>query len=301
MDIFKLYRNFWDFAFANPEKVKPNHIAIYSFAIEHCNRLGWKEKFGLPASMVLEATGIKSYGTYKKSFDELVEFGFIKVVQYSKNQYSSNIVALSYFDKANAKALDKALSKHMRKHFQSTCESNDSIDIQLYNNTIIPINNILLEKESKENLVDINKNILEQNLTAEKIDSNPPTPFTSKGQKKEKMKFEPNFDFCENSPLKEVLKRWLKYKEWKGQRYKGQDSIETMFKKLNEYSRGDPGVALEIIENAIARNYSGFFKPNEQTQKTTKKNGINEKSTGDKERTFGGFSEPAIKKFFRGE
>jgi hypothetical protein len=133
MDIFKLYRNFWDYAFANPEKIKPNHIAIYSFAIEHCNRLGWKEKFGLPASMVLEATGIKSYGTYKKTFDELVEFGFIKVVQYSKNQYSSNIVALSYFDKANAKALDKALSKHMRKHFQSTCESNDSIDIQSTN------------------------------------------------------------------------------------------------------------------------------------------------------------------------
>jgi hypothetical protein len=135
MDIFKLYRNFWDFAFANPEKVKPNHIAIYSFAIEHCNRLGWKEKFGLPASMVLEATGIKSYATYKKAFDDLVEFGFLKVVEYSKNQYSSNIIALSNFDKANAKALDKALSKHMRKHFQSTCESNDSIDIQetIYN------------------------------------------------------------------------------------------------------------------------------------------------------------------------
>jgi hypothetical protein len=133
--------------------------------------------------------------------------------------------------------------------------------------------NILLEKESKENLVDIDKNILEQNLTAEKIDSNPPAPFTTKGQKKEKMKFEPNFDFCENSPLKEVLKRWLKYKEWKGQRYKGQDSIETMFKKLNEYSRGDPGVALEIIEDAIAKNYSGFFKPtNKFTNDTNTKN-----------------------------
>ena len=116
MDIFKLYRNFWDYAFANPEKIKPNHIAIYSFAIEHCNRLGWKEKFGLPASMVLEATGIKSYSVYKKTFDDLVEFGFIEVVQYSKNQYSSNIIALKENHKALDKALDKALTKHMRKH-----------------------------------------------------------------------------------------------------------------------------------------------------------------------------------------
>jgi len=93
------------------------------------------------------------------------------------------------------------------------------------------------------------------------------------------MKFEPNFDFCENSPLKEVLKRWLKYKEWKGQRYKGQDSIETMFKKLNEYSRGDPGVALEIIEDAIARNYSGFFKPTNKFTNDTNSN--NQTGTND--------------------
>ena len=45
---------------------------------------------------------------------------------------------------------------------------------------------ILLEKESKENLVDIDKNILEQNLTAEKIDSDPPTPFYFKRAKKRK-------------------------------------------------------------------------------------------------------------------
>lgn len=136
MDIYKLYRNMWDFAFANPEKLKPNDIAIYSFAIEHCNRLGWKQKFGFPTSMVMEATGIKSYSVFKKHFDNLVENNFFEVIEYSKNQYSSNIIALKENYKAHDKALDKAMIKHMTKRCESTGESNDSIDKQ-YNNITI--------------------------------------------------------------------------------------------------------------------------------------------------------------------
>jgi hypothetical protein len=126
MDIFKLYRYFWDFAFSNPELIKPNHCAVYSFAIEHCNRLGWKEKFGFPSSMAMEATGIKSYSVYKKTFDDLVEYDFFTVIQYSKNQYSSNIIALKENNKAHSKALDKAMIKHVTKQDESIC----SIDKQ---------------------------------------------------------------------------------------------------------------------------------------------------------------------------
>jgi hypothetical protein len=45
MDIYSLSRNFWDYAYENPEIIKPNHCALYFFVIEHCNRLGWKQKF----------------------------------------------------------------------------------------------------------------------------------------------------------------------------------------------------------------------------------------------------------------
>jgi len=137
MDIYSLSRTFWDFSFNNPDKVRPNHAALYFFAIEHSNRLGWKEKFGLPSMMVMEAIGIKSMNTYIKTFNDLVEFGFIIVHQKSKNQYSSNVIALSKNENAlskNEKALDKALIKHERKQIQSI----DSIDIQY---TSIPINN----------------------------------------------------------------------------------------------------------------------------------------------------------------
>lgn len=126
MNGYELSRNWFDWCFENPEKISPNHSALYFFCIEHCNRLGWKEKFGLPTTMAKEAIGIRSYNTYIKTLNELVEFGFIKMIEKSKNQFSSNIIALSNFDKAVNKALDKALIKHKTKQRESI----DSIDKQ---------------------------------------------------------------------------------------------------------------------------------------------------------------------------
>jgi len=139
LDIYTLSRNWFNWCFENPEKINPNHSALYFFCIEHCNRLGWKEKFGLPTSMAKEAIGIKSYNTYKKTLDDLVKFGFIEMIEISKNQYSSNIIALSKKTKALDKALDKALIKHTSKQSESTHQSTSSIDIQLYNNTNIQV------------------------------------------------------------------------------------------------------------------------------------------------------------------
>jgi hypothetical protein len=126
MDVFKLSRNWFEFCFNNPDKIKPSHSAIYFFAIEHCNRLGWKDKFGFPSQMVMEAVGIKNWRTYSKALNELVEFGFVEMVEISKNQYSSNIIAIVKNTEAPTKALDKALQKHSTKH----CNSTVSIDIQ---------------------------------------------------------------------------------------------------------------------------------------------------------------------------
>ena len=123
---YELSRQWFDFAFENPEKINPNHTAMYFFAIEHCNRLGWKKKFGFPSTMVMEAMGVKSYNTYKKTLDDLVDWGFFIMVEKSKNQYSSNIIALSKNNKALDKALDKALSKHDAKQ----SESKESINKQ---------------------------------------------------------------------------------------------------------------------------------------------------------------------------
>ncbi len=133
---YELSRSWFNFCFEHPEKINPNHTALFFFCIEHCNRLGWKKKFGLPTTMAKEAIGIKSYNTYIKSLNDLVEFGFIIMVERSKNQYSSNIIALSKNDKAHTKALDKAFIKHGTKQSESTEQSISSVDKPL---TIEPL------------------------------------------------------------------------------------------------------------------------------------------------------------------
>lgn len=150
---FEFMRHFWDFAFENPEKIKPAHCALYAYCIEHCNRLGWKEKFGLPSQMAKEAIGIRSYKTYINALRDLRDFGFIVILENSHNQYSSNIIALVNFTEAHTKALDKAITKaspnHTPKQVQTTSESKYTIDRP---NTLLPITNIpiTLDKENSE-------------------------------------------------------------------------------------------------------------------------------------------------------
>lgn len=130
---YELSRDWFDFCFENPEQINPKHAAIYFFAIEHCNRLGWKYKFGFPSQMVMEAIGIKNWRTYSKSLQDLVDFGFIEMIEFSKNQYSSNIIALVKNTKASTKALDKALQKHSTKQGQSTVSIDKQLTIKQFN------------------------------------------------------------------------------------------------------------------------------------------------------------------------
>lgn len=127
---YQLSRNWFNFCFDNPDIIRPIHTAIYFFAIEHCNRLGWKEKFGFPSQMVMEAIGVKNWKTYSVALNEIVDFGFIKMIEISKNQYSSNIIAIVKNTKAPTKALDKALSRHLLKHSTKHSQSTVSIDKQ---------------------------------------------------------------------------------------------------------------------------------------------------------------------------
>lgn len=119
---YELSRDFWDWAFVNPEKIKPVHSAIYFFAIEHNNRLGWREMFGFPSQMAMDAVGIKNGRTYRKALDDLEEFGFITFIERSKNQYSANIIALSKNTLALDNALDNAMIKHYTKQVPSTIQ-----------------------------------------------------------------------------------------------------------------------------------------------------------------------------------
>lgn len=136
MNSYELSRNWFDYAFENPEMINPNHAAIYFFAIEHCNRLGWRDKFGFPTQMAMEAVGIKKHQTFIRYFNDLVSWGFFKLVQKSKNQYSSNIISLQNALPKNGKALGKAIINHAAKQSASTGQSNSPIVKPITNNQI---------------------------------------------------------------------------------------------------------------------------------------------------------------------
>lgn len=104
-------RQWFSFAFENPDVVSGNHGIVYLWAVELNNRLGWVKKFGIPSEMAMSAAGIKSYKTYSKIFEDLVRWGFFEVHQRSSNQYTADIIALVNFTEAHTEASAEANTK----------------------------------------------------------------------------------------------------------------------------------------------------------------------------------------------
>ena len=125
---YELSRSWFDWCFENPDFVKPIHTAIFFFAIEHRNRLGWKQKFGLPTQMTMDAIGVKNWRTYSSAFEDIVNWGFFQVHQRSKNQYSATVIAIVKNTKAHTKALSKATQKHSQKQSSSTVVIDNTIN-----------------------------------------------------------------------------------------------------------------------------------------------------------------------------
>jgi hypothetical protein len=102
----------------------------------------------------MQAICCKSYNTYKKCFDDLIEWGFVQLIKQSKNQYQCNVIALSNFDKAHdkapPKAIDKAVMNHLMNHNESIEQSIDDIHKTINNKTIKSKNN----KERNLKIVD---------------------------------------------------------------------------------------------------------------------------------------------------
>ena len=80
--------------------------------------------------MVKDAIGIRNFRTYTNTLNDLVEWGFIIMIEKSKNQYSSNIIAIVKNAKAHTIAPTKALDKAMQKQLQKQSNSIVSIDKQ---------------------------------------------------------------------------------------------------------------------------------------------------------------------------
>jgi len=129
---YELSRNWFDWAFENPDLNTPTHTATYMWIIDKWNRSGQVKKLVLPSSESMAAIGVKSYNTYIKVLHDLISYGFIEMVQKSKNQYTANIIAISENNKALDKALDKAMIKHTTKQSESTIQSTGESIYSIY-------------------------------------------------------------------------------------------------------------------------------------------------------------------------
>ena len=128
--IYILIKDWFDWCKHNREKNNPTLTALYFWIVEKCNSLGWVNSFGLPTDEAMHILGIGSYNSYKKNLLLLQDIGFINIVKFSKNQYTSNIIVLSKFNKADA--------KHLTKQMKSKCKAPDKVNTkQIENNNTI--------------------------------------------------------------------------------------------------------------------------------------------------------------------
>ena len=90
---YRLTTLWWNFVRENPEKVKAIHSVLCFYLIDYWNRLGRKDKFGLPTESTMDNLGLTNKKTYYSAFKDLVDFGFIKIVSEAKNQNTSRIIS----------------------------------------------------------------------------------------------------------------------------------------------------------------------------------------------------------------
>ena len=160
MTAYDYTRAWFNFSFDNPDKVSPGHTALFCWLVELNNRMGWAKTFASPTSQSMSACGIKSYNTHKKLFEDLVEFGFIKVIEPSKNQWQCAIIALSKIDKAldkaPTKALDKALANLVTDHLQynKTTNNKQQTDTNVSRPTLEEVKKYFQEKGYRDDVAE---------------------------------------------------------------------------------------------------------------------------------------------------
>jgi hypothetical protein len=241
---YDLSRQWFDFAFENPDKVSGNHSALYWWAIELNNRLGWVNKFGMPTDVAMTACGIRSYKTYSKIFDDLVSWGFFDVYQRSKNQFTSNVIALVFFTEAMPKqyqSIDQSITNTVPTHCSGTVDIIKPLNLK----TFKPLN-------------------LKTNKDADRVsvDQDPLLEEKNKPPSKVARKVSPAFDAL-NVDLPHADQFASTWAEWVSHRKQKKSPLtEVSVKKQLEFlSCYTEKVAIEIILTSITSGWQGLFEP----------------------------------------
>jgi hypothetical protein len=87
-------KQWFEFISETKEMVRPIHTALYFWIVELNNRAQWEDVFGLPTDYSMKSIRIKGRQHYKKALDDLIKWGFVKLISKSPNQHISNQVSL---------------------------------------------------------------------------------------------------------------------------------------------------------------------------------------------------------------
>lgn len=82
-----------------------------------------------------------------------------------------------------------------------------------------------------------------------------------KNKDKDKNLIEKTISFSDDAKTNEAIARWLAYKKERGQTYKP-TGLKAFITRLGNLSGGNGEVALKIVEQSMANNYSGVFPLN---------------------------------------
>ena len=107
MNGYDLSKSWFEWCHETKEKYSTNHAALYFYLIELCNSLNWKVSFGLPTVNTMQIVSIKKHKTYYDTLQDLVNWGFIEVLEKAKNQHQSTIICLCQKGKSKVKAWEK--------------------------------------------------------------------------------------------------------------------------------------------------------------------------------------------------
>jgi hypothetical protein len=120
--VFNYFNYFYHWIEENPDKVDPYITAVYFALLNRANKSGWKDKFAIILIDLQETCGISSRTTILKTLARLEEFGFVKTISTTTNQYKNRVICLPL----NEKHLDSTWIAR-EKHVDITWTHNKTI------------------------------------------------------------------------------------------------------------------------------------------------------------------------------
>jgi hypothetical protein len=90
---YALTKRIFEFA-AEEKECTYQHIALFLWIVEKCNRLGWKDEFQLPTEEAMHVLSFGNKNTFLNALQKLIDWSFIKVTQDSINQFQARYIKI---------------------------------------------------------------------------------------------------------------------------------------------------------------------------------------------------------------